>query len=109
VSEESWDGELGTVTSVKELHSVNMATYGACPTASVELRTREDGEGGRTVRGSSCVAPAAHNKYTDQAEKESHMSTEDRPASGGAGGRGPHCQQGAPAACAGVSRERFSR
>jgi hypothetical protein len=40
VGEEDWDGELRTVRSVAELHDVTVATYGAYPDASVELRTR---------------------------------------------------------------------
>ena len=41
--EEQWSegGEIRTVTKVAELHDVTVATYGAYPAASVELRTRE--------------------------------------------------------------------
>jgi len=42
VGEESWNGEVRTVQSVKELQDVTVATYGAYPAASVELRTRPD-------------------------------------------------------------------
>lgn len=45
VGEESWDGELRTIRSIAELHDVTVATYGAYPEASVELRTRPDGGG----------------------------------------------------------------
>jgi HK97 family phage major capsid protein len=37
---ESWDGDVRTVKAIKELHDVTVATYGAYPAASVELRTR---------------------------------------------------------------------
>lgn len=40
VGGESWDGDKRTVTSVKELLDVTVATYAAYPAASVELRTR---------------------------------------------------------------------
>lgn len=40
VADEDWEGEVRTVTKVAELHDVTVATYGAYPDASVELRTR---------------------------------------------------------------------
>ena len=40
VGDEDWDGDTRTVKTVAELHDVTVATYGACPDASVELRTR---------------------------------------------------------------------
>jgi HK97 family phage prohead protease len=42
VGEEDWDGELRTIKSVAELHDVTVATFGAYPAASVELRTRPE-------------------------------------------------------------------
>jgi HK97 family phage major capsid protein/HK97 family phage prohead protease len=45
VGEESWDGEMRTVKTIAELHDVTVATYGAYPEASVELRTRPEGAG----------------------------------------------------------------
>jgi HK97 family phage major capsid protein len=41
---ETWDDarEVRTVTQVSELHDVSVATYGAYPAASVELRTRPE-------------------------------------------------------------------
>jgi len=39
-ADEDWDGEVRTVTKVGELHDVTVATYGAYPDASIELRTR---------------------------------------------------------------------
>src|SRR3954447_22803402 len=40
VADDVWDGEIRTVTKIQELHDVTVATYGAYPDASVELRTR---------------------------------------------------------------------
>jgi HK97 family phage prohead protease len=40
VGEEQWDNEVRTVTKVKELHDVTIATYPAYSEASIELRTR---------------------------------------------------------------------
>ncbi len=42
VGQDAWDGDVRTVTAIKELHDVTVATYGAYPAASVELRTRPD-------------------------------------------------------------------
>src|SRR5215211_572528 len=42
VDQESWQGDLRTVRSVKELKDVTVATFGAYPAASVELRTRDN-------------------------------------------------------------------
>lgn len=42
VGEEEWEGDLRTVKSVKALQDVTVATYGAYPAASVELRTRPE-------------------------------------------------------------------
>ncbi len=40
VDAETWDGDQRTIVSVKDLQDVTVATYGAYPDASVELRTR---------------------------------------------------------------------
>jgi uncharacterized protein len=42
IDQESWDGEVRTVESVKALKDITLATYPAYPEASVELRTRPD-------------------------------------------------------------------
>jgi Caudovirus prohead serine protease len=47
VDRDSWEGDLRTVEAVKELKDVTVATFGAYPAASVELRTRSDNEGPR--------------------------------------------------------------
>jgi hypothetical protein len=40
VGDEEWQDDVRTVTSVKELQDITLATYPAYPAASVELRTR---------------------------------------------------------------------
>lgn len=67
VGEEEWDGELRTVKTVKTLEDVTVATYGAYPDASVELRTRPD-----------------KDNAAEQAEKDTEtVKTEDRTEGGG--------------------------
>ncbi len=44
VGDEDWNGDVRTVTSVKELHDVTIATYPAYSSASIELRTRQTKE-----------------------------------------------------------------
>ncbi|MEJ7567426.1 MAG: HK97 family phage prohead protease [Gaiellaceae bacterium] len=44
VGEEDWTGEVRTVTKVRQLLDVTIATFGAYPAASVELRTRPNKE-----------------------------------------------------------------
>jgi HK97 family phage prohead protease len=41
VGDESWDGDVRTVQTIKALHDVTLATYPAYPAASIELRTKE--------------------------------------------------------------------
>jgi len=65
VGEEEWQDEVRTVTAIKELHDVTVATYGAYPAASVELRTRPN------------------NEPAPEAEKESTVEIEDRQTDGG--------------------------
>ncbi len=40
VGQETWAGDKRTIVSVKDLQDITVATYGAYPDASVELRTR---------------------------------------------------------------------
>jgi HK97 family phage prohead protease len=44
VGDESWDGDLRTVETVKDLKDITVATFGAYPAASVELRTRANND-----------------------------------------------------------------
>lgn len=86
VGEESWDGELRTVVCVKELHDVTVATYGAYPEASVELRTRNGGEGGLSVGTAPSLAPAAGDNVdneTARRRQEDRMSEDRQPTNGG--------------------------
>jgi len=64
VGQESWEGETRTVETIAELHDVTVATYGAYPDASVELRTRPD------------------NTTADEGRQEDTMRTEDRNTGG---------------------------
>ena len=45
VARDTWDGDLRTVESVKELKDITVATFGAYPAASAELRTRPNNPG----------------------------------------------------------------
>src|SRR5829696_9355422 len=45
IEQESWQGDLRTVERVKDLKDVTVATFGAYPAASVELRTRDGAQG----------------------------------------------------------------
>lgn len=40
VGQETWDGDVRTIKTVKALHDVTLATFPAYPAASVELRTK---------------------------------------------------------------------
>lgn len=72
VGEEDWNGELRTVRTVRELHDVTVATYGAYPAASVELRTRPD------------TSPAGDTTAAEERQEEERtMQTEDREDSRG--------------------------
>jgi uncharacterized protein len=59
VDEDSWQGDLRTIETVKELKDVTVATFGAYPAASVELRTRD-------------------NDAAEKRQKESRDMSEDR-------------------------------
>jgi HK97 family phage major capsid protein/HK97 family phage prohead protease len=78
VGDERWDGDLRTVTTVEELHDVTVATYGAYPAASVELRTRPE----KTAREHS-VTGESHNDAAEQRREERTMDVEDRQGGGG--------------------------
>lgn len=75
VGDEEWDGEVRTVKSVRELHDVTVATYGAYPAASVELRTRPERND----------PPAQGGKESDMENRENGggLAVEDRQASAG--------------------------
>jgi uncharacterized protein len=67
VGDEDWDGDLRTVKTVKDLMDVTVATYGAYPAASVELRTRpEKNDNG------------AEERQEDTMDKTEERSSEER-------------------------------
>jgi HK97 family phage major capsid protein len=73
VDTESWeDGDIRTINKVKDLSDVTIATYGAYPDASVELRTRTPNrnEGKMecerlTVEDRSAAPPSMEQRVTD--------------------------------------------
>jgi hypothetical protein len=71
VGDESWDDDVRTVTQVKELLDVTIATFGAYPAASVELRTRPPKE-------ESTMSEVANL----EAEPEEHEGAEERTSNG---------------------------
>ncbi len=76
VGDEQWDGDRRTITSVRELHDVTLATYPAYPAASIELRTRPN------------PATGQEDTMAEKAEKDTTETVEDRgrdqaPAGGG--------------------------
>jgi uncharacterized protein len=73
VDQETWDGDLRTIESVKELKDVTVATFGAYPAASVELRTRNNDAGEGRQEGSP---------MTDEV-KDGGLSVEDRQMTNG--------------------------
>lgn len=70
VGTESWSSDLRTVETVAELQDVTVATYGAYPAASVELRTRPETE-------NTTSAPADQNPTAEEANiMETETATE---------------------------------
>lgn len=72
VGDERWDGDVRTITQVAELYDVTVATFGAYPAASVELRTRPPKE--ETMEETATVEPEV-----EAADDE----TEERTSTGG--------------------------
>jgi Escherichia/Staphylococcus phage prohead protease len=72
VDGESWDGDIRTINTVKELHDVTVATYGAYPDASVELRTRPQKE-----------EPEVEEAATLERQPEDTEGAEERTSNGG--------------------------
>ena len=77
VGEEFWDGDLRTVKSVAELKDVTVATYGAYPDASVELRTRPETTNERKDEMSE---ESTTSERTEEARSEDKQETEERQA-----------------------------
>lgn len=63
IDKESWQDDVRTVESVKQLQDITLATYPAYPAASVELRTRP---------------PRIIYEPAEERAKESNMEAEDR-------------------------------
>jgi HK97 family phage prohead protease len=83
VDQESWQGDLRTIESVKELKDVTVATFGAYPAASVELRTRNhDGAEERQGDKMEDKAGETHEERTDERPPAGSLRVEDRTAPG---------------------------
>ena len=68
VDKDSWQGDLRTVESVKELKDVTVATFGAYPAASVELRTRPDKQENTKMEDKPNTIPAGSLRVEERAE-----------------------------------------
>nr|MBA2742358.1 HK97 family phage prohead protease [Actinomycetota bacterium] len=77
VGQEEWDADVRTVTKVRELHDVTVATYGAYPAASVELRTRIPKE-------EQTMEPEV--KANEEVEERTEQPVDPRPRSTSTGG-----------------------
>jgi len=79
VGEEQWDGDKRTIVTVKELQDVTVATYGAYPDASVELRDRPDTEQENPMQTEDRTeAPAGRLTVEDRAQTTETPSVEER-------------------------------
>lgn len=78
VDRDSWDGDLRTVESVRELKDITVATFGAYPAASVELRTRPTDQG-----------EAQGDNMGDQPDNQQQQTTEQPEESRGLEVRNP--------------------
>jgi HK97 family phage prohead protease len=71
VDKDSWQDNLRTVESVKEVKDITVATFGAYPAASVDLRTRNNND--------VAHAPQKEQDMSDDREvKEGGLNVEDR-------------------------------
>jgi uncharacterized protein len=78
VDRDSWSGDLRTVESVRELKDVTVATFGAYPAASVELRTRPDPAEGQE----DTMAEKANDKQDTTTETDEARTENERPPAG---------------------------
>jgi HK97 family phage prohead protease len=71
VDKETWDGDLRTVEAVKDLKDITVATFGAYPAASVELRTRPNTDTATQAKEGTTMAAEAETKQdtTEQVEE----------------------------------------
>jgi HK97 family phage major capsid protein len=76
VGEDEWpDGEHRTIKKVKALHDVTVATYGAYPDASVELRTRPQPKEEATVPPETTTAGGLHLEDRSAADDTPSVET----------------------------------
>jgi uncharacterized protein len=89
VDKESWQGDLRTVESVKDLKDVTVATFGAYPAASVELRTRPaHGQEDNMPDEATATGPEnSEETRTEEAAPAGSLRVEER-VEGAASGRG---------------------
>ncbi len=81
VGEESWNGEVRTVETVAELQDVTVATYGAYPAASVELRTRPDNNDQRnTIMETTDTKDVFNSEHVSRTDGSGGLQVEDRTA-----------------------------
>jgi uncharacterized protein len=66
VGRDSWSGELRTIESVEQLKDVTVATFGAYPAASVELRTRPAQAEEETMSAEAQPAAEPVNQQTEE-------------------------------------------
>jgi HK97 family phage prohead protease len=79
VDQESWQGDLRTVESVKELKDVTVATFGAYPAASVELRTRPENNNDATREAKAVVEEQTQDEErAEQALPAGSLRVEER-------------------------------
>lgn len=83
VGDEDWNGELRTIRSIAELHDVTVATYGAYPEASVELRTRPKDNETAAQRQEEDTMNEDRSGGEDRAEEQDQDRAEERSAPAG--------------------------
>lgn len=72
VDKDSWQGDLRTVESVKELKDVTVATFGAYPAASVELRTRPENNEATQKAKEAVEDQSKNEERTEEAGEQSY-------------------------------------
>jgi Escherichia/Staphylococcus phage prohead protease len=75
VGEDEWQDDLRTVKSVKDLKDVTVATFGAYPAASVELRTRNHNV---TQKENEAVSDETKNEERGEASPAGSLRVEER-------------------------------
>jgi Escherichia/Staphylococcus phage prohead protease len=70
VGQEDWNGDVRKIKAIDELYDVTVATFGAYPQASIELRTRPQKEGS-TMEEVATLEPQAEEKDEGAEERTS--------------------------------------